>query len=137
MRPAILVTGIAALFLAIGSAHAQSGYRPNYDHNAHEWQSSEPGYSDKRPDGDEKNCSPLKPRTLSKKPLTPKQVREYRALRSIGIDKKDAAQVVRDPGVKKGEWGWTRVGGASEGVMCVKNEGSERLMKYRNNVVIE
>jgi hypothetical protein len=137
MRPAILVTGIAALFLAIGSAHAQSGYRPNYDPNAHEWQSSEPGYSDKRPDGDEKNCSPLKPRTLSKKPLTPKQVREYRALRSIGIDKKDAAQVVRDPGVKKGEWGWTRVGGASEGVMCVKNEGSERLMKYRNNVVIE
>jgi hypothetical protein len=73
----------------------------------------------------------------AKKPLTPRQAAIYKDLRSIGITKKDAAQVARDPGVKKGEWGWTRVGGASEGVMCVKNEGSERLMKYRNNVVIE
>jgi hypothetical protein len=131
----LLLTGAAALFLATGTAHAQSSYRPNYDPKAHEWQ--HPGYSNERPDSNEGNCSPLKPRALSKKPLTSKQARTYKELRSIGITKKDAAQVARDPGVKKGEWGWTRVGGASEGVMCVRQEGSERLMKYRNNVVVE
>jgi hypothetical protein len=133
----LFLTSIAALFLATGTAHAQSDYRPNYDPHAHEWQSSQSGYSDERTGDDEGNCSALKPRVLSKKPLTPKQVRVYKDLRSIGITKKDAAQVARDPGVKKGEWGWTRVGGASEGVMCMKQNGFERLMKYRNNVVVE
>jgi hypothetical protein len=72
---------------------------------------------------------------LSNKPLTQKQFREYKELRRIGLTKKDAAQAARDPGVKKGEWGWTQ--GGDKGAMCVKKEGSEWLSKYRNNVVVE
>jgi hypothetical protein len=37
--------------------------------------------------------------------LTPKQ-QAYKELRSLGISKKDAVRIVRDPGVKKNEWGW-------------------------------
>jgi hypothetical protein len=136
MRKALLA-GVAALLLATGTAHAQSSYRPNYDPKAHEWQSSQTGYNEPVYGPSWEGCTQARDNGLSKKPLTPKQIREYKALIGIGITKKDAARVVRDPGVKKGEWGWTRVGGASEGTMCVKNEGSERLMKYRNNVVIE
>jgi len=66
------------------------------------------------------------------KPLTPKQVREYKALRSIGITKKDSRQVARDPGVKKGEWGWVCEGGGSSPIR-VKGEGA----KYRKNAVCE
>lgn len=39
------------------------------------------------------------------KPLTPKQFETYQALVDMGIDKKDADSVARDPGVKKNEWG--------------------------------
>jgi hypothetical protein len=92
----LLLTGIAVLFLATGTAHA-------------------------------------------KKPLTPKQVKEYKALIGAGITKKDAARVVRDPGVKKGEWGWT-----CEDMMAVrvKADGApgypiSSLVKYKNNVVCE
>ena len=67
------------------------------------------------------------------KPLTPKQVREYKALRSIGITKKDARQVVRDPGVKKGEWGWVCEVDPVIRVYKVRDAGS----KYKRNAVCE
>jgi hypothetical protein len=86
----VLLTGVAALFLATGAAHAG-------------------------------------------KPLTPKQVREYKALRSIGITKKDARQVVRDPGVKKGEWGWVCENPESGKLIRVRGQGA----KYKNNAVCE
>jgi hypothetical protein len=35
------------------------------------------------------------------RPLTPKHTRAYKELRSIGLTKKDAARVARDPGIKK------------------------------------
>jgi hypothetical protein len=66
-----------------------------------------------------------------KKPLTPKQAREYRLLISAGITKKDAERVVRDPGVKKGEWGWT----CSDDKEAVRVKGGG--VKYKNNVVCE
>jgi hypothetical protein len=58
--------------------------------------------------------------------------REYKALIGIGIPKKDAEQVARDPGVKKNEWGWIC---EDEGrkLTCVKGEGA----KYKNNAVCE
>ena len=65
-----------------------------------------------------------------KKPLTPKQAREYKALVSAGIPKKDAKRVVRDPGVKKDEWGWVCDG---KEAVCVRGEGT----KYKKNVVCE
>ena len=73
------------------------------------------------------------------KPLTPKQVREYKALRSIGITKKDARQVVRDPGVKKGEWGWYCEGGESlpERMKATDTKVARTLTKYRKNAVCE
>jgi hypothetical protein len=122
-------------------------YRPNYDPNADKWQAADPPeyqvpFFDESDAGEGKGPRKLRCVTTiddgrNAKPLTPRQVRDYKALRSIGITKKDAARVVRDPGVKKGEWGWDRAGSASEGVICVKKNGSEWLMKYRNNVVVE
>jgi hypothetical protein len=68
-----------------------------------------------------------------------KSLGEYKALIGAGITKKDAARVVRDPGVKKGEWGWT-----CEDMMAVrvKADGApgypiSSLVKYKNNVVCE
>jgi hypothetical protein len=112
----VFLTSVTALFLVTGTAHARK----------------------------EGCIQTLAPSPTN--PLTSKQLRAYKELRSIGITKKDAARVVRDPGVKKGEWGWVRAGSASEGVMCVKNEEGalkeiyvhpEEIMKYRNNVVVE
>ena len=75
----------------------------------------------------------------AKKPLTPKQVREYKALRSIGITKKDARQVVRDPGVRKGEWGWYCESGESlpERMKAIDTKVARTLTKYRKNAVCE
>jgi hypothetical protein len=131
----ILLASIAALFLATGAAHAQ--YRPNYDPKAHEWQSPETGYNEPVYGPSWEGCTHAN--TLSKKPLTPKQVKEYKALRSIGITKKDAARVARDPGVKKGGWGWTC---EDKMAVCVKADGASgypiaSLVKYKNNVVCE
>jgi hypothetical protein len=47
----LLLTSIAALFLATGAAHAQSGYRPNYDPKAHEWQPAESPAESERASG--------------------------------------------------------------------------------------
>jgi hypothetical protein len=77
--------------------------------------------------------------TRSNKPLTQEQMRVYKALRGIGLSKEDSARVARDPGVKKGEWGWMG-NGVNGPVECVRNDGSEGsqgLMKYKNNVVVE
>jgi hypothetical protein len=75
----------------------------------------------------------------AKKPLTPSQVRTYKALRGIGITKEDAARVARDPGVKKGEWGWFCASGESLPER-LKNDGTplgKSLAKYRKNAVCE
>jgi hypothetical protein len=125
-----LLAGIAALFLATGTAYAQSGYRPNYDPKAHEWQSPETGYDEPVYGPSWEGCTRAHVNTLSKKPLTPSQVREYKALIGAGIPKQDAARVVRDPGVKKGEWGWVCDG---KEAVCVRGEGR----KYKKNVVCE
>jgi hypothetical protein len=50
----------------------------------------------------------------SVKPLTPSQVQTYQDLIDIGITKKDAERVARDPGVKEGEWGWVCEGGGGK-----------------------
>ena len=71
--------------------------------------------------------------TANAKPLTPKQVQDYKALRSIGITKRDARRVVRDPGVKKGEWGWVCEVDPAIRVYKVPGEGS----KYKRNAVCE
>ena len=76
-------------------------------------------------------CSPdYDPNYASTKPLTPKQAREYKALISAGIPKKDAKRVVRDPGVKKGEWGWD-----CDNKTAVRVRGAGA--KYGSNVVCE
>jgi hypothetical protein len=76
-------------------------------------------------------CSPdYDPNYASTKPLTPKQTREYRLLISAGITKKDAKRVVRDPGVKKGEWGWD-----CDNKTAVRVRGAGA--KYGSNVVCE
>jgi hypothetical protein len=66
------------------------------------------------------------------KPLTPSQVRTYQDLIGIGITKKDAERVARDPGVKKGEWGWVCEGGGGK-LMRVRGKGA----KHKNNAVCE
>jgi hypothetical protein len=75
----------------------------------------------------------------AEKPLTPKQTRTYKELRSIGLTKKDAAQVARDPGVKKGEWGWYCEGGESfpMRMKAVDTKVASTLVKYRKNAVCE
>jgi hypothetical protein len=132
-----LLAGVAALLLATGTAYAQSGYRPNYDPKAHEWQSPETGYDEPVYGPSWEGCTRAHVNTLSKKPLTPKQTREYKALIGIGITKKDAARVARDPGVKKGEWGW--VCDDDKTAICVRGEVAirEGARKYKNNVVCE
>jgi len=67
------------------------------------------------------------------KPLTQKQIREYKALIGIGLTKKDAAQVARDPVVKKNEWGWSCDGGPDSKLIRVKGAG----YKYKKNAVCE
>jgi len=77
-------------------------------------------------------------KSARRKPLTRKQFQAYKALRSIGSTKEDAARVARDPGVKKGEWGWD-CEPVSGPIYRVKSDGQEpyRIMKYRQNVVCE
>ena len=69
----------------------------------------------------------------AKKPLTPKQIKSYKELRGIGLTKKDAAQVARDPGVKKSEWGWVCEVDPVIKMHRIKGGGA----KYKKNAVCE
>jgi hypothetical protein len=69
----------------------------------------------------------------AKKPLTLKQIKDYKDLRSIGISKKEARRVARDPGVKKGEWGW--ICEVDPAIRVYKAPGVGA--KYKRNAVCE
>jgi hypothetical protein len=132
----LLLASVAVLLLATGMAYAEESdevLAERCKNGATYWC----GILDQR---NARHCiQALAP--ASNKPLTRKQFRTYKELRSIHIPKEDAAQVARDPGVKKGEWGWAWDGEESGNVKCVKADGSVwhpgNLMKYRNNVVVE
>jgi hypothetical protein len=68
------------------------------------------------------------------KPLTPKQFQFYKDPRRIGIGKKDARQVARDPGVKEGQWGWSC---ESMQLVYTKATRAGELTKYAKNAVCE
>jgi hypothetical protein len=68
-----------------------------------------------------------------RRPLTPKQARSYKELRSIGFTKREAAQIASDPGVKKGEWGWNCENPESGRLVLMKGTGA----KYQANAVCE
>ena len=67
------------------------------------------------------------------KPLTPKQARTYKDLRSVGLTKRDAAQAARDPGVKKGKWGWVCENPESGKLIRMRGQAA----KYKTNAVCE
>jgi hypothetical protein len=128
MRTKLFLTGIAALLLATGAAHAAtpgeglvcSREEMRADFEACTKKLNEAYARDQR--------VPLPHR----RPLTPKQARSYKELRSIGLTKKDAARVARDPGVKKNQWGW---GCTDEGRTLERVKGGGA--KYKTNAVCE
>jgi hypothetical protein len=126
------IVNVAALFLTTGTAYAEESNEvltERCKNGATYWC----GILDKR---NERHCTQtLAP--VSTKPFTPKQLWTYKELLKAGLSEKDAAQAARDPGVKKGEWGWTQGDDDSGNPKCVKKEGSEWLAKYKNNVVVE
>jgi hypothetical protein len=133
MRTKLLLTGVAALFLATGTAHAvdfceddggcidvkgRTCYKlSNCCKNPHDWAT----------EGRDKTV------------CTVRQMRSYlyregtKDLVSIGIFKKDAKRIARDPGVKKDEWGWVCEIGESIKHVRVKGVGT----KYKRNAVCE
>jgi hypothetical protein len=65
--------------------------------------------------------------------LTAKQRYMFNQYRSIGISKEEAKQAVRDPGVKKNEWGWECVNPETGELRRVKGRGA----RYKRNTVCE
>ena len=120
----LLLPGIAALFLATGTAHAATpgeGLVCSREEMRADFEACT------------KKLKEMYARDpLPHRPLTRKQTRAYKELRSIGLSKRDAGRVARDPGVKKNEWGW---GCTDEGRTLERVKGSGA--KYKTNAVCE
>jgi hypothetical protein len=72
------------------------------------------------------------PASATDRKLTPDQLHTFNQLIGIGLTKKDAERVARDPGVKKNEWGWVCEGGGGN---LIRQKGSGA--RYKRNAVCE